>query len=234
MKLDWIKRRTYFGISTSHWFCVPWEFMAEKKNRKHTHRSAQVAWADLIALFKNALYIKLAEPVPSFARDNSINRYFRLSLSGSTAYFTLSMDQADPDTLLLSPPCGSDGSRLSVNRSSRSWAFRVCPAHCPLQLTPSHPCSSPRKLLTSTGTTQLSHAGLAILIGTAIYDLCRKWNIRPRFRPQNSLVMQLCIAYVLLVDPKVSHAKNEPDPWRTESARGAQTYISEQLYRERR
>ncbi len=106
----------------------------------------------------------------------------------------------------------------------------VCWAHCPLQLTPSLPCSSHRKLLTRTGTMQLSHAGLAIPIGVAIYDLCSKCNIQPQFRPQNGLAMQLCIAYVLLVDPKVLHAKNEPDLWRTESTRGAQTYIPEQLY----
>ncbi len=82
--------------------------------------------------------------------------------------------------------------------------------------------------MTSSGTTLLRHAGLAIPIGLAVYDLCSKCNIRPQFQPQNGLIMQLCIAYVLLVDPKVSHAKNEPDLWRTESARGAQTYIHTQ------
>ncbi len=62
--------------------------------------------------------------------------------------------------------------------------------------------SSHRKLLISTGATQLSHAGLAIPIGIAIYDLCSKCNIWPRFWPQNNLIMQLCIACVLLGDPK--------------------------------
>ena len=71
-------------------------------------------------LGNNWLYTKLAEPAPTFAQENSINRYFRLSLSLSTAYFTPSMELADLDTLLLSPACGSDGSGLSVDGVSPS------------------------------------------------------------------------------------------------------------------
>ncbi len=138
-------------------------------------------------------------------------------------FLLLLLELADPDTLVLSPAHGSDGSRLSVDGSSPSWAYWVCPAHCPLQLIPSLPCPSHRKLLISTGTTQLSQVGLAIPICIAIYDSCSKCNIWLQFWPQNSLIMQLCMVCVLPVDPKVSHAKNEPDPWRTENTRGAHT-----------
>ncbi len=161
-----------------------------------------------------------AEPAPGFAWENSINH----SLSSSTTYSTRSMllDLTThyfccyfwnwliliPDTLLFCPARGSDGSSLPVDRSSPSWACLVCPAHCPLQLT----FSSLLQSWKATDATQLSHAGLAVPIGLAIYDLCSKCNLRPQFWPQNGLVMQLCIVYVFLVDPKVSHAKNEPDP----------------------
>ncbi len=175
-------------------------------------------------------YEVLAEPAPNFTRENSISfphpthtSHCPCTLTSPFTFLLLLLQMADPDTLLLSPAHGSDGSRLPVDRSSPSWTCRVCWAHCPLQLTPS-----------LTGITQLSHAGLAVPIGIAIYDLCSKCNIEPQFCPQNSLIMWLCIAYVLVIDPKVSHAKNEPEPWRTESARGPQTCIPELLYVKRR
>ncbi len=99
------------------------------------------------------------------------------------------------------------GSAWKVYDFEPSWAGSAC----------RYMISSQWKLVIGTSTTQLSHLG----IDRAIFDLCSKCNIWPLFWPQNSLVMQLWIAYVLPVDQKVSHAENEPDLWRTESARGA-------------
>ncbi len=199
--------------------------------------------------------LNLAEPAPSSAWENSMNCYFCLSLSLSTTYFTPSMcldlithfmlSTSFPLTIfVITFGTGWSGYPPPLP-SSRQWWQQAASRRVKPQLglpglssslsastTPSLPCSIHRKLLI-TGTTQLSlwyTYWLAIPIGIAIYDLWSKCNIWPRFWPQNSLIMQLWIPYVLPVDPKVWDAKNEPDLWRTESTRGAQTYTPEQLY----
>ncbi len=104
----------------------------------HTQRSVQ----------RSTNMETLAEPAPGFAQENSIRspRPPRTSrcpcTSTSPCTILLLLLLVDLDTLLLSPARGGGGSGPSVDGSSPSRACRVCPAHCPLQLTPSRAMES--------------------------------------------------------------------------------------------
>ncbi len=150
------------------------------------------------------LYFQLAEPAPGFAWENSTNH----SLSSSTPNFPLSMSLNLTTHFAITifvVTFGTGWSRHSPPLpSSWQWWQWAASWQVKSQLdllglssslsTSTDSFSSHRKLLISTGATQLSHTGLAIPIGIAIYDLCSKCNIQPQFGPQNSLVMPLCIA----------------------------------------